>query len=1400
MAGETTVDSTLGEIVTFTNPTGSLSISSGGGGDLVDLQGLGSGFDADLTVKSDDVDITGATDVGSGSVTFQSFEAAAPIALGEALGDVTFGFAAAFGSADNNEGRSVAVDDSGNVYSTGIIRGTTDFDPGPGTFNLASNGNTDIFVSKLDVNGDFAWARQFGASSFDEANGIAVDDAGNVYVTGSFTDTVDFDPGTGTFNLTDNGGGDIFLLKLDTNGDFVWAKQFGASFFDTAHSIAVDGDSNVYTTGFFAGTVDFDPGAGASNLTAAGSNDIFISKLDSNGSFVWAQRLGGSSFETALDIAVAPTGNVYTTGIFEGTADFDPGAGTLNLVSNGGRDAFVSVLDGSGNLVWAKSFGGSLDEVARGITVADSGSVYTTGNFVGQADFDPGAGTFTLGSAGNNDLYTLKLNSSGDFVWAVSIDGNSFEESHGIALDGAENVYTIGSFFSTTNFNPGGVAFELTSNGGSDLFVSKSDLDGNFLNALHLGGSSFEFGKGIAVDGLNNIYTTGSFSATVDFDPTDGMANLSTINGSEIFVSRLGQSFPEFTLTDSDLDNVSTTSKILIGSASAGKAIIHRPIDLTGNSPLLEVVSGGVIADTNTTGSDIKVATLILKGNVAPGASPGILNVDGDTTLDDNSTFTVEIGGTSPGEAATDHDQLKATGSVDIGANVTLSSSAFGGFTPGSDQTFTIIERGGGTGTFDGLAEGATVSSGFLGSNFAATITYSGGDGDDVEIVTESDGDGDGVGDSNDNCISTANAGQEDADGDGVGDACDNAPNHPNPGQEDTDGDGIGDAGDVCPLDPDNDADSDGVCGDADNAPNDFNPGQEDLDNDGIGDVIDSDIDGDGVDNSVEDGAPNGGDGNNDTIPDNLQLNVTSLPNAFNGRYVTLESPAGTLLQNVAAIANPSPSDVPAGVAFPVGHFSFEVVGLTPGSATTVTMTLPPTVTLTSYHKFGGEPGNATPHWYDFVFDGTTGAQIAGNVVTLHFVDGARGDSDLTANGVVVDPSGPSSPDTFVVDIATDEDDGDTSVGDLSLREAVGLANANPGSTITFAASLHSPTVQTQFLTLGEIAISADVTITGSGMTDTIVDGSGLNRIFSVDPNTVVEISDLTIQNGLEASSSGGGIMNEGHLTLTRTAIIDNEAADGPGGGIHNVAGSGATATLDVIDSVITGNVTDSVGGGIANTSYYGGIVSVLVVGSTISGNTSSSGGGGINNIAYGNSAADMAIEESTVSNNVSDFGGGIGQGAIGYAEATLTINNSTISNNMADGGGGIASFSYYYSDATVTVSRSTVSGNTATDGNGGGIATYTDPNYDSSASLNATNSTISGNHADNGLGGGIAAYQYDGEFTISNSTISGNSANHGGGVYSYLGYNVDSKIVNTTVSGNVASGVGGGVCDVIQI
>ncbi len=391
----------------------------------------------------------------------------------------------------------------------------------------------------------FAWVKNVGGTSFTRGNAVATDVSGNVYTAGIFSGTTDFDPGAGTLNLTALGDQDGFISKSDASGNLMSAVNIGGAYSEIISGIAVDASGNVYTTGSYGLTVDFDPGAGTFNMTSKGGSDVFILKLDNSGNFIWAKSIGGTSTDDSYGIALDASGYIYCTGDFVGEADFDPGSGILNLLSKGDLDIFVLKLDATGSLIWAKNMGGVGADAGYSIAVDAAGNVVSTGLFSANADFDPSAAEYEFINFGNSDMYISKLDASGNFVWAAQIGGAQNDYGYSIALDASGNVYTTGWFYDTADFDPGTGTFILSSaTGSSNTFVSKLDASGNFVWADNIGGGNFTNaqGYGIAVDAFNNIYTTGIFQETTDFDPGTGIYNLTSAGYSDIFILKLNPS------------------------------------------------------------------------------------------------------------------------------------------------------------------------------------------------------------------------------------------------------------------------------------------------------------------------------------------------------------------------------------------------------------------------------------------------------------------------------------------------------------------------------------------------------------------------------------------------------------------------------------------------------------------------------------------------------------------------------------------------------------------------------------------------------------------------------------------------------------------------------------------
>jgi hypothetical protein len=362
--------------------------------------------------------------------------------------------------------------------------------------------------------GSLVWAERFGGALDQYGRGIALDGAGNVLVTG---DGYGLDFGGGP--LTDTS---LFVAKLDPAGHHVWSRGFGdqATVTRWGAGVALDASGNVFLTGYFGGTVDF----GGGPLVSAGSDDIFIAKLDASGKHLWSRRFGAAGNHQGQSVAVDGLGNVIVAGRFDGAVDFGGGA----LVSAGGFDLFVAKLDGAGNHRWSRSFGDAAYQFDASVAVDTAGSVIVAGDFLGSIDL--GGGKFV--SAGGNDVFVAKLDAmTGDHIWSKSFGDQADQRVTGVATDAAGHVLVTGNFSGAIDF--GGSV--LTSAGSGDIFIAKLDPNGNHEWSDRFGGTALDSGQAIAADAAGNVLVTGSFKGTADLE--DG--GVTSAGGSDIFVVKV---------------------------------------------------------------------------------------------------------------------------------------------------------------------------------------------------------------------------------------------------------------------------------------------------------------------------------------------------------------------------------------------------------------------------------------------------------------------------------------------------------------------------------------------------------------------------------------------------------------------------------------------------------------------------------------------------------------------------------------------------------------------------------------------------------------------------------------------------------------------------------------------
>jgi len=447
----------------------------------------------------------------------------------------TGGWAQTWGGPSDDESYGAAVDASGNYYIVGSFRGTADFDPDAGVVTRTSNGARDVFLSKFNSTGTFQWVCSWGGIGDDYGYGIALDGAGSIYTTGNFWDTVDFDPGSGTSNRSSTGGSDVFLSKISPAGALMWVTSWGGSSPEQGLAVGTAASGNVYVTGSFTGTVDFDPGPGTDSRTSVNSPppggptaDVYVSKFDSSGNYSWVRVWGGTGADAGQAVRTDGSENVSVAGWFQSTVDFDPSGGTDNRTSNGGIDVFLSRFSSLGAYQWGRTWGGTANDGAFGLAVESAGSISVVGTFQGTVDMDPGGGVDNRTSNGVSDVFLTRLDSAGLYQWARTWGGTGQETGTGVARDASGYLCVSGSFEGTVDFDPGAGSDSHSSNGSVDAFVSKLDSSGAFQWARTWGATASESCRGVAFDTSSNPYVVGGFSLAVDFAPTGPPCNQSS--------------------------------------------------------------------------------------------------------------------------------------------------------------------------------------------------------------------------------------------------------------------------------------------------------------------------------------------------------------------------------------------------------------------------------------------------------------------------------------------------------------------------------------------------------------------------------------------------------------------------------------------------------------------------------------------------------------------------------------------------------------------------------------------------------------------------------------------------------------------------------------------------------
>lgn len=439
-----------------------------------------------------------------------------------------------------NEGAShcyaLTVDENDFVYVSGICNDSVDFDPGP-TNDWEVAGQNDIYIAKFSPSGVLVWKRVLFSNSKNYVKSMTLDPSGNIVLTGSIETSVDFDPdNAGGEAVTSSGNSmSMYIAKYTSDGDFLWVKNAGAPFAVWSNDIDIDAAGNIYATGNFYDSLDIDPSPGVYPLLSNGQA-IFFSKYSPSGDLIWAKHIPNCiNLSEAADLDLSEDGDIFISGFFGNTVDFDPGPATFSMTSETTSDRYFAKYTSDGDFIWARHINVNDDIVlshGRSVELAvdENENVILTGDFKLGADFDPGPNQFNMTATNSHGTYLCKYDENGDFVWGKAIT-EGYCVANDIGLDCYGNINITGVFLGA-DFDPGpDVYFMQISTWGFTNFFAEYDSDGNFRWAREVGKN----GSGIIKSGIHvkedHQYLYGAFKSTGDFNPDENEEYLLTSSG-----------------------------------------------------------------------------------------------------------------------------------------------------------------------------------------------------------------------------------------------------------------------------------------------------------------------------------------------------------------------------------------------------------------------------------------------------------------------------------------------------------------------------------------------------------------------------------------------------------------------------------------------------------------------------------------------------------------------------------------------------------------------------------------------------------------------------------------------------------------------------------------------------
>ncbi len=440
-----------------------------------------------------------------------------------------------------------------------------------------------FFITQILLSQNYQWVTGVGSSTVSAGGkSITYDATGNVYSTGIFAGTVDFDYGVGVYTLTAITANDLYVLKQDALGNFLWAISVSGA---NPVGIELDPTNNIVIAGKYSGTVDFDPTPSINNVTSVGSSGAFILKLSNSATFLWVKTFegSGSNYPAFNGLCTDVNGNIYAGGYFFGTTDLDPNAGSYPITNITNYDCFYVKLDVGGNFQWGGLLSAPGSDAIHGLSADASGNLILVGNYdLGTLDADPSPAVYNLPwtsggpcFVGCGDSFIIKLNASGSFVWAKNIGNQNADVAYRVTTNLANDVFVAGMFSETVDFDPNpSNTFNLSAPGANsnlNNYLLKLDGGGNFVWASVIAtipstGFGSVFPQSLVIDNLGNVIVVGGFSANtpIDFDQGIATYTVGSFSGSGFYFHKTDASGNFISVFTSSITGTGTITDLAI--------------------------------------------------------------------------------------------------------------------------------------------------------------------------------------------------------------------------------------------------------------------------------------------------------------------------------------------------------------------------------------------------------------------------------------------------------------------------------------------------------------------------------------------------------------------------------------------------------------------------------------------------------------------------------------------------------------------------------------------------------------------------------------------------------------------------------------------------------------------